>query len=87
MLDLRRFLIKKNRGFDVVQATIEQLNFNFHRTMLYTDPITFYSILSGYRTMEYAQTSTWVLLEPAELLFTYAKQLIFTDKNGKQIIL
>lgn len=49
--------------------------------MMYTDPITFYSILLGYRTMEYAQTATWVLLEPAELLFTYAKKLVFTDNN------
>lgn len=52
-------------------------------TLLYTDPVTFYSILSGYRTKEYAQTAMWVLLEPADLLFTSAKQLIFNENNGK----
>lgn len=50
--------------------------------MLYSDPVTFFSIISGYRSMEYAQTSTWVLLEPAELLFSYAKQLVLTEKDG-----
>lgn len=50
--------------------------------MFYTDSVTFYSILSNYRSKEYAQTSTWVLLEPAELLFTYAKQLVFCGKDG-----
>lgn len=50
--------------------------------MLYADPVTFYSILSTYRSMEYAQTSTWVLLQPAELLFTYAKQLVLSNKDG-----
>lgn len=50
--------------------------------MFYMDPVTFYSLLSNYRSKEYAQTSTWVLLEPAELLFTYAKQLVLTEGNG-----
>lgn len=54
--------------------------------MLYTDPVTFYSILSGYRTKEYAQTATWVLLEPAELLFNYAKELIYNSDNRKSIV-
>lgn len=54
-------------------------------TMLYADPVTFYSILTGYRSMEYAQTSTWVLLEPAELLFTYTKQLVLSQKDGMLI--
>lgn len=49
--------------------------------MMYTDPVTFYSLISEYRSVEYAQTSTWVLLEPAETLFTYAKQLVFSDKG------
>lgn len=50
--------------------------------MLYTDPVTFYSMLTSYRSKEYAQSSTWVLLEPAELLFTYAKQLVLSDADG-----
>ncbi|XP_044268362.1 DNA repair endonuclease XPF isoform X2 [Tribolium madens] len=47
-------------------------------TMHYADPVTFYSTLSTYRSMEYAQTATWVLTEPAELLFSQAGSLIFT---------
>jgi DNA excision repair protein ERCC-4 len=52
------------------------------RSMHYSDPITFYSTLSSYRTMEYAQTATWVWSEPAEMLFSQASTLIFTgDKE------
>ncbi|GJQ83429.1 mei-9 [Trypoxylus dichotomus] len=51
-------------------------------TMLYSDPVTFYSMLAECRTMEYAQTSTWVLLQPADLLFESVKDLIF-NKNGE----
>ncbi|KAI4455174.1 dna repair endonuclease xpf [Holotrichia oblita] len=49
-------------------------------TMLYSDPVTFYSMLAECRTMEYAQTSTWVLLQPADLLFEHSRDLIF-NKN------
>lgn len=52
-------------------------------TMLYTDPVTFYSILNQYRTMEYARTAIWVLLEPAELLFTHANSLVYSGDKGK----
>ncbi|KAF5277730.1 hypothetical protein FQR65_LT03710 [Abscondita terminalis] len=52
-------------------------------TMMYSDPITFYTLVSKYRTMEYAQSSMWVLFEPAELLFTYAASLVFT--GGKEL--
>lgn len=55
-------------------------------TMLYTDSATFYSILTSYRSKEYAQTSTWVLLEPAEHLFTYTKQLVLNEKDGISIV-
>lgn len=51
--------------------------------MHYADPVTFYSTLSSYRTMEYAQTATWVLTEPAEMLFSQAGSLIFTGDRGK----
>ncbi|KAF5287071.1 hypothetical protein FQA39_LY16056 [Lamprigera yunnana] len=51
-------------------------------TLLYTDPITFYTTVCSYRTLEYAQNCTWILFEPAELLFTYTNSLIFTgDKE------
>ncbi|KAJ8962983.1 hypothetical protein NQ317_013788 [Molorchus minor] len=51
-------------------------------TMIYSDSVTFYSILSGYRTKDYAQTATWVLLEPAEKLFCQINSLIFNkDKE------
>lgn len=53
--------------------------------MFYTDAVTFYSVLSQYRSKEYAQTSTWVLHEPAEMLFTYAKQLVYSKQDGKTI--
>lgn len=55
--------------------------------MLYSDPVTFYSMLAECRTMEYAQTSTWVLLQPADLLFEHAKNLIFNKNLGNQRIL
>ncbi|KAJ8916739.1 hypothetical protein NQ315_013944 [Exocentrus adspersus] len=51
-------------------------------TMLYSDPVTFYSIVSGYRTKEYAQNASWVLLEPAELLFSQSHSLVYNkDKE------
>lgn len=55
--------------------------------MLYSDPVTFYSMLSEYRTMEYAQTSTWVLAQPADLLFQHAQELIFSKGKGTLVIL
>lgn len=50
--------------------------------MLYSDPVTFYANVCCYRTIEYVQTSTWVLLEPAELLFTYSGTLVFSGNRG-----
>uniref|UniRef100_A0A1Y1JT47 DNA repair endonuclease XPF n=2 Tax=Photinus pyralis TaxID=7054 RepID=A0A1Y1JT47_PHOPY len=51
-------------------------------TLLYADPVTFYNLVCSYRTMEYAQTCTWILFEPAELMFTYASTLVFSgDKE------
>lgn len=50
--------------------------------MLYTDPVTFYSTLCNYRSLEYAKKSNWVLLQPAELLFTQAKSLIYDNDKG-----
>ncbi|KAK4880325.1 hypothetical protein RN001_008471 [Aquatica leii] len=51
-------------------------------TLMYADPITFYMLVCSYRRSEYAQTCTWILFEPAELLFTYAASLVFTgDKE------
>nr|XP_022901914.1 DNA repair endonuclease XPF isoform X1 [Onthophagus taurus] len=46
-------------------------------TMLYADPVTFYKYLLDYRSIEYAQTANWVLLEPAEILFKTAESLVF----------
>ncbi|CAH0557947.1 unnamed protein product [Brassicogethes aeneus] len=46
-------------------------------TLFYADSVSFYSLLSGYRTMEYAKTSTWVWLEPAEMLFSFVNSLLF----------
>ncbi|XP_018577642.1 DNA repair endonuclease XPF [Anoplophora glabripennis] len=48
-------------------------------TMLFSDSVTFYNIVSGYRTMEYAQSSSWVLLEPAELLFSQSYSLVYNN--------
>ncbi|KAL3282354.1 hypothetical protein HHI36_005541 [Cryptolaemus montrouzieri] len=51
-------------------------------TMLYSDPITFYSMLLEYRKSEYARNNNWVLLKPAELLFSHVSSLVFTgDKE------
>lgn len=51
-------------------------------TVLYSDSVTFYSVLGQYRKMEYAQTSLWVLHNSAEQLFNYANQLVFTGDRG-----
>ncbi|XP_025829916.1 DNA repair endonuclease XPF isoform X2 [Agrilus planipennis] len=45
--------------------------------MLHEDPVTFYATLLKYRSREYAQISHWVLLEPAELLFTYSSCFVY----------
>lgn len=50
-------------------------------TMFHSDPVTFYSSIISYRTKEYAQNATWVLLEPAELLFTHANSFIFNNNK------
>lgn len=36
--------------------------------------------------MEYAHNATWVLFEPAELLFTYAGQLVYSGDKGSTFI-
>lgn len=51
-------------------------------TMLHSDAITFYSVIRQYRTMEYVQNSTWILHKSADLLFTYADNLVFTGDKG-----
>ncbi|KAG5880660.1 hypothetical protein JTB14_022822 [Gonioctena quinquepunctata] len=50
-------------------------------TMFHSDPVTFYSVVSKYRTMEYAQTATWVLLETADLLFSQMNSFIFNSEK------
>ncbi|RZC36084.1 DNA repair endonuclease XPF, partial [Asbolus verrucosus] len=71
-------LSEKSRQLVADLKTLQHLIISMH----YSDPVTFYSTLSTYRSMEYAQTATWVLSEPAEMLFTQASSLIFTgDKE------
>ncbi|KAH0822060.1 hypothetical protein GEV33_000731 [Tenebrio molitor] len=71
-------LSDKSRQLVADLKTLRHLIISMH----YSDPITFYSTLSSYRTMEYAQTATWVWSEPAEMLFSQASTLIFTgDKE------
>lgn len=53
--------------------------------MLYSDPISFYSLLLEYRKAEYARNNNWVLLKPAELLFSHANSLIFTGDRGTEL--
>lgn len=56
-------------------------------TLLHSDSITFYSILSQYKTSEYAQSSTWVLHKSADQLFTYADQLVFSGDRGNKFFI
>ncbi|KAJ3660762.1 hypothetical protein Zmor_005196 [Zophobas morio] len=71
-------LSSKSRQLVADLKTLRHLIISMH----YADPVSFYSTLSSYRSMEYAQTATWVLLEPAEMLFSQASSLIFTgDKE------
>ncbi|XP_072390413.1 DNA repair endonuclease XPF isoform X1 [Diabrotica undecimpunctata] len=50
-------------------------------TMFHSDPVSYYSSVMGYRSKEYAQQATWVLLEPAELLFSQVSSFIFNEKK------
>ncbi|CAG9863066.1 unnamed protein product [Phyllotreta striolata] len=51
-------------------------------TMFHTDPISFYSAALNCRSKEYAQRANWVLLEPAELLFSQVNSFVFNkDKE------
>lgn len=47
-------------------------------SMFNCDPVSFYSLLLEYRKAEYALKNNWVLLKPAELLFSRVSSLIFT---------
>lgn len=53
--------------------------------MLCSDAVTFYTVVIGYRSMEYARNSTWVLLEPAEALFSQINSFVFDTKKGKNV--
>ncbi|XP_017772571.1 PREDICTED: DNA repair endonuclease XPF isoform X1 [Nicrophorus vespilloides] len=50
-------------------------------SLFYSDPVSFYTTLMTYRTLEYAQTSLWVLMEPANQLFANAAALVFNTKK------
>ncbi|GLV38110.1 meiotic 9 [Carabus blaptoides fortunei] len=50
-------------------------------TMLYNDAVTFYSVLSQHRKVEYAQNCTWALYESADQLFTYGESLVFSGNK------
>lgn len=52
------------------------------RIMFYSDPVTYYTMVVSYRTKEYAQKANWVLLQPAELLFSQINSFIFTGDKG-----
>lgn len=50
--------------------------------LIHDDAVSFYALVSKYRTPEYAQiNSGWILLESAEQLFKYAKARVFNKKN------
>lgn len=51
-------------------------------SMFNCDPVSFYSLLLEYRKAEYALKNNWVLLKPAELLFSRVSSLIFTGDRG-----
>lgn len=60
-----------------------KLTVAFASMLFYADPVTFYSTVCSYRTMEYAQASRWILMEPAELLFSFAAQLVYSGDKGE----
>lgn len=51
--------------------------------MFYSDPITYYTTVMGYRSKEYALNANWVLYQPAELLFSQINSFIFTCDKGR----
>ncbi|XP_053670214.1 DNA repair endonuclease XPF [Anopheles nili] len=49
---------------------------------LYGDAVSFYALLKRYRTTEYVlNNSGWTILEPAEKIFTVAKERVFNREN------
>lgn len=59
------------------------LNIFFFRNVIHDDSVSFYALVSKYRTPEYAQiNSGWILLESAEQLFRLARGRVFNTKNG-----
>nr|XP_023011814.1 DNA repair endonuclease XPF [Leptinotarsa decemlineata] len=87
ILDLMNITVKElkkiNKGVELQYSSLGPITtlHNF-RTMFHNDPVTFYSVVSKYRTMEYAQTATWVLSQTSELLFSQMNSFIFnSDKE------
>lgn len=60
------------------------INQSFHiRNLLHHDAVNFYSILSQYRTPEYAKVNSgWIYLDSTEQLFKHAKSRVFNSKQG-----
>ncbi|XP_054163438.1 LOW QUALITY PROTEIN: DNA repair endonuclease XPF-like [Oppia nitens] len=58
----------------------------FHLTQL--DSVTFYSEVKTIRdnVVLNSQTSDWLFWEPSETLFSVAKQRLYIQKNGKQVV-
>ena len=51
--------------------------------MLHHDAVNFYSILSQYRTPEYAKVNSgWIYLDSTEQLFKHARSRVFNSKQG-----
>lgn len=70
------------RMFQTFLCNVNRHDTKSFSTMFYSDPVTFYTTVMGYRTMEYAQKANWVLLQPAELLFSQIKSYIFSGDKG-----
>ncbi|CAG9785513.1 unnamed protein product [Diatraea saccharalis] len=50
--------------------------------VIHDDSVTFYALISKYKTPEYAQiNSGWILLESAEQLFRLARARVYNNKN------
>ncbi|CAH0714279.1 unnamed protein product, partial [Brenthis ino] len=50
--------------------------------VIHDDSVSFYALVSKYRTPEYAKVNSgWILLDSAEQLFKVAKRRVFNEKN------
>ncbi|KAI8422398.1 hypothetical protein MSG28_006247 [Choristoneura fumiferana] len=92
LLDIMNYTVKQlrsiNRTLDMQEITTENcISKKFHKILqshklIHDDAVSFYALVSKYRTPEYARVNSgWILLDSAEQLFRLAKNRVYNHKN------